>query len=128
MTTYSHAQDAVRADHDITETGAGLLDAWAGLVEECVEGYDGHVTEYWNELRVRDRIESVLSAPSLKGFSEHGEFSARVHAIDARFRRIAAPDRSSSGRAVGGTGPYRGRLARRSSRPVGRTGSSGEQG
>ena len=74
------------------ESPALLLEKWSSFVSECEEGYNWEIEEYWNEIRVRNWIEALLSAPELKEFEEFKEFTARVEEIDSMFRGLLLPD------------------------------------
>lgn len=92
MSSYALAQAAVLERHEIAESGAQLLDGYAGLIAECIEGYNWDVSEYRNELRVRDRIAHVLEDLVLRAFPEHAVFAARVAELDRAFQTLAHPD------------------------------------
>ncbi|MFJ7158385.1 hypothetical protein ACIQUQ_26075 [Streptomyces sp. NPDC101118] len=65
------------------------LTSWKRFVEACAEGYDDVISEYFEDLRVRDAIECGLAEKSLRELAGYEEFSRAVQAVDARFREIA---------------------------------------
>ena len=71
---------------------AQLLAQWGQFVEWCQEGYNWDVSEYMNELSVRERLERLLTAENLQPFPELRELKTRVSEIDARFKEILNPD------------------------------------
>ncbi len=75
------------ADDTIAASPEELLDEWAGLVEECEEGYEYNVMEYHTDLAVRDRIEACLRSPG----RTDPAYAARVAEVDGRFRALLQP-------------------------------------
>lgn len=65
-----------------------LVRIWEGFVEECEKGYQWDVSEYNNEIRVRDDLDLLLRAPSLQKCSELAELRSVVDPIDGRFRAL----------------------------------------
>ncbi|MBI5610857.1 MAG: hypothetical protein HY902_18405 [Deltaproteobacteria bacterium] len=88
MDSYTSAQDAVRAAHGISRTGAALIESWEAFVEECATGYSFDIAEYRNELRVRNEIEVLVSSERLRRYKDHDSFVAIVRAIDERFKAL----------------------------------------
>jgi len=70
---------------------AQLLTQWQQFVNWCEEGYRWDVSEYRNELSVRDRLERLLTAERLQPFRELGELKARVDETDTRFKSLLIP-------------------------------------
>ena len=58
----------------------------------CKEGYQWDMSEYTNELGVRERLERLLTADQLQPYPELHEIKTRVHEIDARFRALLIPN------------------------------------
>lgn len=87
--TYAQAQADFLARNQIPESGAGLLEKYQGLIDECTEGYQWDYSEYRNELRVRDRIARVLADKSLQQFEEHRAFETAVERLDEAFKALA---------------------------------------
>src|SRR5438045_4866711 len=71
---------------------AQLLTQWEQFVDWCKDGYRWDVSEYSNELAVREKLELLLAAEPLQRFQELQELKARVSAIDARFKSLLKPD------------------------------------
>lgn len=90
--TYQVAQAESLARLGVRESAALLVAKWEALVSECEDGYSWDVSEYWNELRVRDVLESLLEERSLQTFDGHAELRSVVAAIDERFRAIVRDD------------------------------------
>jgi hypothetical protein len=88
---YNTAQGQVRSRHGITKSGAALLKAWDAFVQEVEEGYEWDVSEYRNEIRVRDRIEAIASSAVLTHFAQHDDFLGELRHVDQRFRAMAHP-------------------------------------
>lgn len=71
---------------------ASLLKDWLLFVEECEKGYPNNIYEYYNDIRVREWIELILSAPQLQQFPELEEFASNILLIDKRFQALLLPD------------------------------------
>ncbi len=65
-----------------------LITCWLGFVEDCEEGYSWDVSEYNNEIHVRNELEEILTNPELMTFQEHSSFISTVQDIDRRFKRL----------------------------------------
>ncbi len=68
------------------------VDAWDQHVGICEDGYDFGVDEYWNDMRIRRRIQTILDSDNLKQFPEYSIFEQRIVAIDQRFLEVIIPD------------------------------------
>lgn len=86
---YHIAQDEVRIQHNITRSGAELLAAWAAFVHEVEDGYDWDISEYRNEIRVRDELSVLAVSDVLTPFVEHADFLEELRQLDERFRAQA---------------------------------------
>jgi hypothetical protein len=71
---------------------AQLLAQWDQFVQWCEERYSWDVSEYLNELSVREKLERVLTAEQLQPFPELRELRARVTDIDNRFKATLNPN------------------------------------
>ena len=71
---------------------ASLLRDWSLFVEDCETGYSDNIYEYYNDIRVREWIELILSAPELQQFPELKEFASNLLPIDRRFQALLLPD------------------------------------
>lgn len=91
MDNYTAAQDDVRAAHGIARTGATLIHSWEALIEECTDGYSWDISEYRNELRVRNEIETLVSSEHLRQYEDHDQFVEAVRALDERFKALGHP-------------------------------------
>ena len=65
-----------------------LIEWWANLVEQCVDGYDWTIYEFDYELVVRDYIEALMNEPSLANSRQFEEFKQRVAELDRRFKAV----------------------------------------
>jgi hypothetical protein len=65
-----------------------LVEMWANLVEQCVDGYDWTIYEFDNEMAVRDDIETLLVDSSLECFDEFRDFQRRVAELDGRYKSL----------------------------------------
>jgi hypothetical protein len=84
---------------DTAAMPAMLLRKWEQFIESCEDGYSWDVSEYNNEIRVRDQIESILGSDKLQRFEELSEFRHSVEALDKRLRtlfqtRVSLADRA----------------------------------
>jgi hypothetical protein len=43
----------------------GVIEQWGSFVEECEDGYDLNIDEFWNDLTVRRLIARMLRNPEL---------------------------------------------------------------
>jgi hypothetical protein len=64
------------------------LQAWEELVAECIEGYEGDLSEYLNDLAIRGLLQEVLNDPVVRMQDQHSWFSPEVHRIDERFEEV----------------------------------------
>lgn len=78
---------------------AHLLDLWEYFVDECREGYRWDVSEYDNEISVRDTLERLLTARDLEPFPELSAIGERVDELDNRFRALLDPIACRTNRA-----------------------------
>ncbi len=77
---------------------ASLLGEWQAFVNLCEGGYPQNIYEYFNDIRVRERIEVILSAPKLQVYSECQEYEENVTLVDRQFEKLTLPDISLSDR------------------------------
>jgi hypothetical protein len=92
MTDYSTAQKEACLRLHVTRSGSELILAWSQFVEQCTDGYRWDISEYRNEIRVREDIENLLREESLASCREHADFRLNVSLIDQNFREIALAD------------------------------------
>src|SRR5258708_5123572 len=67
---------------------AQLLTQWEQLVDWCKQGYRWDVSEYGNELSVREKLERLLTSEQLQPYRELQELRTRVSEIDAQFKAL----------------------------------------
>lgn len=91
MNGYTAAQDGIRVGHGIARTGAKLIESWEAFIKECVDGYSWDISEYRNELRVRNDIETLVSSEHLRQYEAHDQFVGAVRALDERFKALGHP-------------------------------------
>ncbi|MDX3457516.1 hypothetical protein PV396_37145 [Streptomyces sp. ME02-8801-2C] len=60
------------------------------MVDECVDGYDMDVSEYLNDLSIRDLLQRVTDDPIVRSLPEFAWFTAELAGIDERFRAVLA--------------------------------------
>lgn len=77
------------------DSPAALLSAWEAFIQECKSGYNWDVSEYRNELAVRNRIEAILIDARAREFPEHDELAIRVAVLDKQFRDLLQPGTQS---------------------------------
>lgn len=63
---------------------------WEGFVTECCIGYGFDLSEYLNDLFVRDLLAAALADMEIRRLSEHDWFVREVQRIDFLFREILA--------------------------------------
>lgn len=95
---YASLQNETRLRLGVGNAVSDLVDRWSALVEECKDGYRWDVSELNNEIRTRDALEAILSAPELQGFVEHRELAARVYELDQQYRSLLQSSISIPGR------------------------------
>lgn len=64
------------------------LRSWEAMVDECAEGYDLDVSEYLNDLSVRDLLQRVVDDSKVRSIPEFSWFTAELAGIDDRFRAV----------------------------------------
>ncbi|MGW7455162.1 hypothetical protein, partial [Streptomyces sp. NPDC054787] len=64
------------------------LEAWQEFVEDCSDGYEATLFEYWDEISIRRFLQSLLDDPVASATSEMQWFSAEVRRIDDDFRQV----------------------------------------
>ncbi|MYY80837.1 MULTISPECIES: hypothetical protein [unclassified Streptomyces] len=69
--------------------GAALR-SWDEMVKLCTEGYDFDVSEYLNDLSIRELLQHVIDDPVVQSLPEYSWFSAELSQIDERFRGLVA--------------------------------------
>src|SRR5688572_28923260 len=67
---------------------AGFLRDWKSFVELCSLGYPNSIYEYFNDIRVREWIETILASPDLANYSEYHEFRNLVAEVDVTFKAL----------------------------------------
>lgn len=65
-----------------------LTAEWREFTEIVDLGYDFSIDEYEYDLRIRDRVERVLTDPELNGMAELAWVRAEVVETDTRFRTL----------------------------------------
>ncbi|MFI9815908.1 hypothetical protein [Saccharothrix variisporea] len=65
-----------------------LAAEWREFAEIVEDGYTVGIDEYEHDLRVRDRVERVLTDPELGGMEESAWVRAEVAETDTRFRAL----------------------------------------
>ena len=76
-----------------------LLAQWEQFVTWCEDGYQWDVSEYNNELQVREKLETILSAGRLRTYPEIDVLKTEVSKIDERFRTLLNRDAVLESRA-----------------------------
>jgi len=88
MGTYLETRRKLLEQLDISKDIPDLIACWSEFVEECEEGYSWDISEYNNEIRVRNDLEKLLTNAELLRFQEHQFFVNAVLEIDIRFRKL----------------------------------------
>ncbi|MGW0750366.1 hypothetical protein [Streptomyces sp. NPDC002587] len=64
------------------------IEAWAEFVEDCRDGYEATLFEYWDEISIRRFLQSLLDDPVARETPEIQWFAAEVHRFDDEFRQV----------------------------------------
>lgn len=64
------------------------IEVWEEFVEECRDGYEATLFEYWDEISIRRFLQSLLDDPVARETPEIQWFTAEVHRIDEEFRQV----------------------------------------
>ncbi|WP_405678835.1 hypothetical protein OG239_26705 [Streptomyces sp. NBC_00868] len=64
------------------------IEMWDDFVEDCRDGYEATLFEYWDEISIRRFLQSLLDDPVARETPEIQWFAAEVHRIDDAFRQI----------------------------------------
>lgn len=67
--------------------GAALR-SWEEVVKLCAEGYDFDVSEYLNDVSIRELLQHVIDDPVVQSLPEHSWFSAELSRVDEGFRAL----------------------------------------
>jgi hypothetical protein len=67
---------------------AQMISAWSEFVEDCEEIYNWGLFEFDNDIAVRDAIDLLLQAETLKGFQEYIIFKEQVEKIDLKYKDL----------------------------------------
>lgn len=69
---------------------AQVLGAWEDFVTTCTDGYEFDLSEYLNDLSIRQFIQLVLDDPEAKRTEMYTLFVERIRRIDDRFRELVS--------------------------------------
>ncbi|MGR3869194.1 hypothetical protein ACUXZZ_11435 [Streptomyces graminifolii] len=69
---------------------AQVLGAWEDFVTTCTDGYAFDLSEYLNDLSVRQFIQLVLDDSEAGRTEMYALFAERIHRIDDRFRKLVS--------------------------------------
>ncbi|MET9319612.1 hypothetical protein ABZX75_05360 [Streptomyces sp. NPDC003038] len=64
------------------------IEAWSEFVEDCRDGYEATLFEYWDEISIRGFLQSVIDDPVVRLTPESDWFTAEVHRLDDEFKQI----------------------------------------
>ncbi|MEV6576892.1 hypothetical protein AB0M92_01845 [Streptomyces sp. NPDC051582] len=64
------------------------IETWADFVEDCQDGYEATLFEYWDEISIRRFLQSLLDDPVVRETPEIQWFAADVHRIDDEFKQV----------------------------------------
>jgi hypothetical protein len=65
-----------------------LLDAWLHFIGQVKSGYTMCISEYDNDLSVRDAIDAVIRDEGLRHFDDYAAFANRVAELDIHFKSL----------------------------------------
>ncbi|MGW7461205.1 hypothetical protein [Streptomyces sp. NPDC054797] len=69
-------------------TPSRAIEMWEEFVEDCRDGYEATLFEYWDEISIRRFLQSLLDDPAGRATPEIKWFAAEVHRIDDEFRKV----------------------------------------
>ncbi|MFH9861391.1 hypothetical protein [Streptomyces sp. NPDC017202] len=69
---------------------AQALGMWEEFVEQCEHGYELDLSEYLNDLSVRNLLQKVLDDVEAQRVAAYGPFAQRIRLIDDRFRDVVS--------------------------------------
>ena len=81
-----------RPDYPYPSTPLALLKSWKAMIEICKKGYQDNISEYDNDLSIREAIELVLSSERSKEYPEFTEFLEKVNRLDEEFSEFLQTD------------------------------------
>ena len=67
-----------------------MLGVWDDFVTACTDGYEFDLSEYLNDLSVRQFIQQVLDDSESGRTEMYAPFAERIRRIDDRFREVAS--------------------------------------
>ncbi len=71
---------------------ASLVTQWREFVKWCEDGYQWDISEYNNEISVRDKLEQLLMSQKLQSFNELQQLKITVEEIDQDFKKLLKDD------------------------------------
>ncbi|MFI8104004.1 hypothetical protein [Streptomyces sp. NPDC086023] len=66
------------------------VEEWSDFVDDCAEGYEGTLFEYWDDLTIRSFLQRVIDDPAIKETPELAWFKSEIHRADEIFARLLA--------------------------------------
>ena len=65
-----------------------LLSEWTSFVSQCEQGYQFDISEYDNDVSIRDKIEEVINNEELYSPQDVQRFADAVHMLDEQLRAL----------------------------------------
>ncbi|MCM1972674.1 hypothetical protein [Streptomyces sp. G1] len=66
------------------------IEEWSEFVDDCMEGYEGTLFEYWDDLSIRSFLQRVIDDSMLKEVPELTWFKSEVQRVDEKFASLLA--------------------------------------
>ncbi|MBB4884967.1 hypothetical protein [Streptomyces netropsis] len=64
------------------------IEEWSDFVDDCMEGYEGTLFEYWDDMSIRSVLQRVIDDPVVKGVPELAWFESEVRRVDEKFAHL----------------------------------------
>ncbi|NUK06137.1 hypothetical protein [Streptomyces lunaelactis] len=66
------------------------IEEWSEFVDDCTEGYEGTLFEYWDDMSIRGFLQRVVDDPEVKEVPELAWFKTEVRRVDEKFAGLLA--------------------------------------
>ena len=74
------------------QRGLLLIEKWRFFIEDCDRCYAWDISEYNNEIRVRDELENFLRSQTFTQFEGRVEFLQELFLLDGRLQDLFLPN------------------------------------
>jgi hypothetical protein len=66
------------------------IEKWSEFVDDCAEGYEGTLFEYWDDMSIRGFLQRVIDDPVAKETPELAWFETEVRRVDEKLASLLA--------------------------------------